>query len=99
MKNPDRDLLELCARAAELEAAIDDRYARSGDEDPEVDKLDEQLKLLHNAIIEMPARTLRGIMAKARRAFWCRGGVEHLTGDTLEERFDSAVIADLMAMD
>jgi hypothetical protein len=98
----DQALLDLCARAAELEAKVDQAYRLDPEDEVAISELEEELSPIHERILAIRPATLKGLVAKARRASWVRSdhdpGVRAMA-TYLNEKFDTSIIADLLAME
>jgi len=87
----DTDLVALCRRAEAIESTHDEH----GDGCACAALLDD----IHKQIIATAARTLEGLIAKARRVLWCRGGELHLDMDAADDmRHAMAIVRDLLAL-
>lgn len=101
MPDPDRELLDLCARAAEIERQIAAAWAQAmaKGEDADTDDLEDEIGTLNQAIVRLRPATLRGFVAKARRAHKARAGDERPPDEAMDEMLVTAVIVDLVAME
>jgi hypothetical protein len=105
--NPDQLLLELCARAAELEAVIAHSWSliTGAPDDEEPDDLDDiypEQNALFEAIVRTRATTLAGLVSKAKVArLLLPNGEEWLLTDdrSMEDMLMIALVIDLLAME
>lgn len=101
--DPDRELLNLCARAAELERQIAAAWelvmAKGDGEDADTGDLEDEIGTLNQAIVKLRPATLRGFVAKAKRAHKARAGDERPPDEAMDEMLVTALVTDLVAME
>jgi hypothetical protein len=97
-------LIQLCRRADVLGTEID----RIIEVDPNEDHADEQTAPLHEelatiqvAIVNMPARTFAGAVAKAWHVRWCRAGdlTTEMDGPGTDFALCMSIVRDLLSID
>jgi hypothetical protein len=111
--HPDQVLLDLCARAAELERQIALAHSQimAKDEEQKLDiekeeeleqelgipDIEEKLGNLNQAIVRLRPITLGGFVAKAERAPQARAGDEQPADECIDEMLVTVLITDLVA--
>lgn len=100
----DHLLIELCRRADVLGKEIDHITTTESDEDRADDQtgpLHEELASIQVVIINMPARTFAGAVAKASHVRWCRAGdlTTEMDDPGMDFELSMSIVRDLLAIE
>jgi hypothetical protein len=101
---PDYLLIEMCQRADVLGKAIDGINSVEPDEDRADEQtcpLHEKLATIQVAIVNMPARSTAGVIAKAHCVAWCRAGdlSTEMDGPGMDFEMMMSMVRDLLAIE